>query len=507
MFDELEILPRLKFRRQFLLGPRDFTPNEHWSCIHLPGELYLSIHNDLPYAMTSDNGRTITMIGRVINPYHPNSEESDILSSIMVNAKDFKSFLDCTNILVGRWLIIYQDDGGTYLFTDPFGFRPIYYMSESNGEKICASQPELIKSFQPLELSDDKELYQFLVDHRHINKESLWLGKKTIYKNCLHLMPNHYLDFDKAEQVRFYPSRPLKKKNINEVIDISCEIFQGTMTALSQRYDISLALTSGMDSRLLLAASKHVKDDIEYFVYYQNNFSDEHPDIWVPQKLAQQFDLNFMIRKTSFKELPGWFASILSNNVTCARFLPKTGNIFHSLIDGEKKITISGNGGGVYKTVFNFVEGESVTTDGILLRIFGGGSAPPIFAVREVEDWKNSLNISSLGNYHILDLLYWEQRLGNWGAHFASEQDIAVEEISPFNCRLLIDTFLSSRRSLRSVNEHKIYSELIRRMWPELLFFPINPPPKRNYLSILKRTLRPYVPSSIVSGLKRCLRV
>ena len=472
-------LKRLQFRRQFLLGGERFAPNEYWSAIQLRRGLHLSVHKDLTVFSAGHEQITVTLLGHAIDPLHPDRTEADILQSLIAEAEDLKSIIDSAAPLVGRWIIIVQDDDGTYLFTDPCSFRSVYYYSD--GKNVwCASQPELIRTKCELSLNTDDTLGSFLTDLRHLRMESAWIGSSTIYENCFHLMPNHFVNVESGQQTRFYPTGPIKEKKLADVIELSCAILQGTMTALVARYGVMVALTSGWDSRVQLAASRHVRDELEYFVYSQSNVQEDHPDIWLPRRIAKSLGLNFNV-KQSPDELPGWFVCLLSQNVTCARILPKTGPIYDKLVNGETRINVNGNGSEICRNFFDKFcnrNVEVVSAKELAARMFGEEKASPLFVIKEFQKWKDGFNYPPAENLNIFDFLYWEQRLGNWGAQYPAEQDIAVEEISPFNCRLLFETLSAAPRRLRAAPDYQLYQDMMRQMWPEVLSFPINPKTK-----------------------------
>ncbi len=500
-------LKRLLFRRQFLLGPKRFAPNQYWSSIQLLGGVRLSVHSDLPFTSTSQDGATVTLIGHAIDPDHPQRTEPEVLRSLIRNASQLNSLIDSTKPLVGRWVIILQNQQGTYLFTDPCGCRQVFYYSDGEGV-WCASQPELIRANCHMNLNTDDALVRFLIDPKHALLESPWLGRGTLYESCFHLMANHYLDLDSLQQTRFYPTNPIPDKDTAEIVDTSCAILQGTMTALTARHDVAQALTAGWDSRVLLAASRHVSEHIEYFVYRLSNLAESHPDISVANRMAKELGINFVVRRPA-DVLPGWFVSMLSMNVTCARVLPKTHAIYAELVVGDSRISVNGNGSEIWR---NYIDrycdqdiGDVSSTD-LAARMFGRGRFPP-FVISELDEWKKGFDRRFIGNLNMLDLLYWEQGLGNWGAQYPAERDIAVEQISPFNCRLLIETLLSSPRRLRAEPDYELCQEMIRRMWPEALSFPINPQPegKGHIAGVLKRRIRPHIPSPVVHAVRSVL--
>ncbi|MBN1855292.1 MAG: hypothetical protein JW829_21355 [Pirellulales bacterium] len=279
------------------------------------------------------------------------------------------------------------------------------------------------------------------------------------------------------------------------------------MTALTARHDVLMALTAGWDSRVLLAASKHVSRNIKYFVYRQTNVKKSHSDIWVPKKIAGALGIDFAVKRPFNNQLPGWFVSMLSQNVTCARVLPKTINIYDKLIAGNMRININGNASEICRNFYDKyckMNVSNISSADLAVCMFGDKA--PSFVIKELDEWKNGFDYQTNECLNLLDFLYWEQRLGNWGAQYPAEQDIAVEEISPFNCRLLIETLLSSPRHLRAAPDYPLYRELIRHMWPEALAFPINPHSKGMFVDILKRQVRYYSPSSAIRRLKRLLK-
>lgn len=497
---------RLLFRRQFLLGTERYTPNHHWSCIRLPRGLYLSIHKDLSFTTTSQKEVTITLVGHAIDPHHPKLTNSDVLQSLIAHSSELKSLIDATYPLVGRWMLILQNDHGTYLFTDPCGLRQIYY--HSNGEQVwCASQPEIIRENRTVILNKDIDMMTFLMDQNHARQESAWIGSETIYENCFHLMPNHYLDMDHFEQVRFYTSNYTPCEDTQEIVELSSKILQGTMKALVARHDVTLALTAGWDSRVLLAASKQVCEHIEYYVYRQENMTKNHPDIYIPTRIRRKLGLKFVV-KTPDKEIPGWFVSILSRNVTCARILPKTRNIYHKLRTGENRININGNGSEICRNFFDKYckqdIGDISSTD-LASKMFGN-KIQSKYVTHELDLWKSSFDHQPIVNWNILDYLYWEQKMGNWGSQFPAEQDIATDEISPFNCRQLIECLLSSPRNLRSAPDFILYKEIIMNMWPEVMQFPVNPLPIWDLIGRLKLKIRTHIPLPVERLLKSLLK-
>jgi hypothetical protein len=163
--------------------------------------MHLSVHRDLPVFTATGEGLTATLFGNAIDPLHPELTESDLLHSLVARAAKLDSLIEATVPFVGRWVIIVQQRNATYLFTDPAGLRQVFYCTA--GGDWCASQPEVIKAICGLQPNPDTLLPPFLTHPSHVGRESQWIGSKTLYENCLHLVPNHYKHLESLEQVRF----------------------------------------------------------------------------------------------------------------------------------------------------------------------------------------------------------------------------------------------------------------------------------------------------------------
>jgi len=345
-------LDRLLFRRQFLLGPREFLPNQFWTSLPLNQDLFLSIHVDLPCRVKRHGDNMIALIGLAFDATNPGFDEDLILEMLFMEFGSFESLIKKTEPLAGRWIIIYQDTENTYLFNDTFGFRSIYYHDDGINQ-WCASQPELIRTQCELKYSKDSNLLAYIHSSEFSKKESPFYGSKTIYENCSHLLPNHYLDLRQTRSIRFYPSGSSATQKTREmVVEETAELLKGIFSAVTNRHETALALTSGWDSRLLLAASNEFQGKIQYFTDRKGILSEDHPDVWVSRALAGKSGLNFEVISSEL-ELPGWFISLLSKSVTCARVLPKSRMIYSKYLGRDQRVYLNGNGGEIFRNYYD----------------------------------------------------------------------------------------------------------------------------------------------------------
>jgi hypothetical protein len=493
-------LSNLLFRRQFLLGPLEFKPSELWNCRILHHGLVLSTHQDLIVSSELQGNHSVTIVGFAVDPLFPYKTLSEITKSISSAVNNIDEIIHLTHSLTGRWVIIYQDEKETYLLTDPCGFRSVFYYSDDR-RVWCGSQPEIIKAATLLQLSADKILVDFLMKQHLVGSESIWIGNKTIYENCFRLMPNHYLNLNRLQQVRFFPVDIKTTSNISLIVERATQILQGTYEAIFTRHNSFIqALTGGLDSRVLLAASRRYSQNIQYFVDREGVLPENHPDIWVPKRLARKLNIDFEVKNSKI-DPPGWFISLLANNITGLRVLTKTRSIYAYFLYRETRMNLNGNAGEICRDCpYSPFAAEHIYTTKELLKLILYGKYPITipFLENEIQDWRKNLYTRGGERISIQNLIYWEQRLGTWGAQYPAEQEIAIEQISPFNCRMLIETLLAAPQQLRNRPEYLLHKQLIRAMWPETLSVPINPG-KYSIRFMIKKQIRNFILKPVIN--------
>jgi hypothetical protein len=496
-------LDRLHFRRQFLLGPEPFAPSACWSSAPLRHGLHLSVHMDLPYVRAAQGDVEAVLLGVAVHALEPHLTEQEILDRLLAASPDLETMIERSSPLAGRWVLIRQDGASTHVFTDPCGFRQVFFHAE-DGHVWCGSQPEIIAAVCPLARLVRADLDEFVKTKPYLSRQSAWIGDLTPYDGCLHLMPNHHLRIDPLATVRFYPYRSLPMRSVADVVDAAVPMLEGILTALATRHDASLAISAGWDTRLLLAASRGVQDSIHYFVYGEGLVPEGAADSWVPQELSRRLGLGLIVR-SCVDEGPEWFCDALWTNVTTPRFEAKTRTVWDKFRRRDERLNINGNAGEVCRSFYDHYgkRGTRQYTGADLAAIVGYTGIA--FAESELDRWIEQMPRFAGSELTELDLLYWEQRLGNWGAQYPTEQDIACDEFSPFNCRLLMETLASAPRGVRVAPKYLLSRSLIEHMWPEVLDVPINPIPRSDVLGHAKAWIRPHLPEPLVVTAKRIL--
>jgi len=413
------------------------------------------------------------MLGIALDSYNPTHSNKKITENLARRSPKLPAFISQVERLSGRFVLIYKNDTKFIAIGDACHFRQIYY-GYFDDTIVLTSSPKLFLEYFDFELKSNPLKTEFVNSTEFIKSEHSWFGNKSPDDRLNKLLPNHYLDITTGSAKRFKPQNLFKQINDDQVIRKASKILKGTYKALLNRnYKLVQPLTAGWDTRALLAASKNWKDQISYYVFNRKKYNQKkNQDVRISSKLAEKLEINFQV--ISPNELNQNFINRFKENHIYPRILPKTRNIQHHLSTQKRELTINinGNSAEILRCYYGNHRGN-ITLD-IIIQFSGFPNNE--FVRKELASWyKSANNYAKETGIDLLDLFYWEQRMGNWGALFPYEMDIAIEEISPFNNRTLLYMIYFSGYKNRKKPDHKIFERLIRSMWPETFNMPINP--------------------------------
>jgi hypothetical protein len=473
-------LQKLLYRRQFILGPKFIDSFPFWKKIEIRSTICLTVHPDLQALQIKRGQRSITLLGYILDPTNPDHNDKTILQGLLINlatSHNFDAFIENTYCYGGRWILVVDDAKAVRAFTDAAGYRTLFYTTISNFSPMwCASQPGILAEM--LSLEKDQEALEFLDSPqcKHSgNNEYFFPGESSSYKEIRHLLPNHYLNVTRGYSKRYWPKDYLPTISLDECVEKCSILLTKIMQSAINRFPLVMTITAGRDTRLVLAASRKIKDQVDYYSWMYWDMSEIHSDIVIPAKLLSKLGLHHNIIKCPSvmnKDL----ATIYHNNVTAAHEV--YGVIAQGLYEQlpQRVVHVKGNAipiakCGLRSTLNSWGLGETEITSEILARLTNVDGDD--FAARHYERWISGVGYSY--NLDILDLFWWENREANWQAISQLELDIAQEVFVPFNCRSLLADMLSLDQSYRKPPEYRLHKELIKNMWPELLTVPINP--------------------------------
>jgi hypothetical protein len=463
---------RLVYRNQFVLGPRhvDFPG---WAKLQIRPDILVTAHPDLMCCQAVDGPCSLTLLGFMLDPEDPAKGDQAIVDGLLSSGGTWSAgpagVIPSTFKYAGRWIPIADDGHQVVVFNDPAGMRSVFYATDADAV-WCASQPGMLAQLLNRQTSPEALEIIDSLGFRN-NPEYWWPGCGSPFVGVEHLLPNHLLDLTRGTMQRYWPDRDLPRLRLNDAVKVVAGTLRGIMMSAASRFDLAVSVTAGLDSRLVLAASRDVADHVAYHTVRQLAMPDDHPDIAVPAALLSRLGLRHeLIRAIPFVDPE--FASAFQANTPLAHrhYEPDAAAIFSAY--GGSKVTVTGSVSEAVRNPLSLMGRRSIvgpTSDREMARLWFFTTAPG--AVRAIERWRAELGHTY--NVGPDTLFYLEQRAGNWGAMTQLEFDTAWRDIlTPFNCRALLATMLGVEEPSR----HKaLYLRVTERLWPELLRTPINP--------------------------------
>lgn len=466
-------MKNLKFRRQFLFTRQKSDKFLDWKKEEI-GDYFLYAHPDNELNRVCKRDIDITLIGFFINPHFPDRSNKEILEDLSSN-KSIDAISRSLYSLVGRFVLIIKIQDNFTFFHDTCGLKSIFYTKQNCGF-YAASQPLLLKKVT--KIKKDKKFKEYKESEYKKNAREHWIPcGSSLYEDVYQLVPNHYLNVSDYKQIRFWPVRQLQKKELDKSVTDFSKILKNTLIAANNRFDIALPVTSGWDSRILLSACKDIAKGIYFYTYLYRNLNEDSYDIKIPKKMLSELGLEHHIIDTK-KTLNKSFAKVYTENSDMAH-LDDWGYIANGIINQfpQGKTAVKANCAEIGRCVFyDLVEWnpDISTSEGFLN--LGAHWEDIDFAKDQIQLWFDDIERSKINlGYNLLDLFYWEQRMGSWQAQAQLEWDIIHESFTPFNNRELIDIMLAVDPKYRKKHNYLFFTKVMEYLWKDVLDIPIKP--------------------------------
>lgn len=434
----------------------------------------LFTHPLLNHTTAKSEHTELHLLGDIYDWVNPFQNNEQILASLAKN-ESWDNFLVELASYSGRFIIIYLSANAFYIINDACAQLEVYH---NNSFSAFGSQPKIIKLVNKHYPYTDKTEVNFFRSKAFLSK-GVYYGNKTHVQNIKHLLPNHHLNIRGKKMVRNYPTEPIIHMPVNEAAGRAVIMLTGYLKAIAHRERIAIALTAGYDSRVLFLASLNLPT--AYFLHRHSRMSNTHYDITISDQLIKMFKKEFAVIPTIPPE-----QTVYPNSYALSLDFPRYWSIPVMIYNEHTYIT--GNIGKIARNYFGYHKKPSAR---YLSLLSGYKNAKAV--VSEYQEWldTNEALFASHG-YSVLDMFYWEEIMGNWGAKAKTESyALGMKAISPFNSRLLLTILLSTERKFRDAYNNTLYNRIIELLAPEALDIPINPTKTYRFTKAL-RFLRLY---------------
>jgi hypothetical protein len=431
------------------------------------GERFTKILNwllipEAPFALERSGTHQCLLIGDVFSSVHVNHERREIAKELS-KANETKEFLHSIRHLTGRFVAILFEGDHIQVFGDAMGQFEVYHDKDCS---VIASSLAVMGQVIDLKphSGQKKELYDQIDTGSKIQ-----IGYTTKFENAFHLMPNHLIDSEKKDQVRYYPTVDdlEEKRSLEEGATSIARALELYAQSISRIPNLSIPVTGGNDSRILLGAFR--KHQFDCFIFDHPDSNRAHRDIRVAKKLlaSQNKKLRIIKYKAEFDDEGKEF---YSDESRLPRIQTRTyiWNAYHKYL--KQNYVLVGYGGEIGRSFFKNIKNPNARMFAALM----GYPGNPV-VIEEMQKWIDKIGADLLTQENIMDWFYWEQRMGNWGARLMTEVAYVADQVSPMNSRFILETMLMVPKKHRQFTGNDLTERIIKSLDPSLLTVSINP--------------------------------
>ena len=392
------------------------------------------------------------------------SQDIEGIEWLWRHCHNIESFVKAEKFLGGKYVLFLRIKEQYYVMGDATCSIPVFYTCDGD-DVLCSCYAYQMAN--EMQLTPDDTLLKI----RECGDASQIMPYDyTIWKGVKRLLPNHYLHLNEKRTVRIVNHHSVQSVlTAEEAAENTLPYIKRLADFYSTKFSIACALTSGRDSRAVLAVLGCNKQMPVYTINHEE-FGENTPDIVVPKLIAEQTHLNYQQFKDI--ELSGVDIAeanaILGENNYSKRTLMLAHTIKHYL--GENAVINGDIIGQVGKCSLHRDIPQCFATPSYFRCKLHNYSKEAkeglrlwLQEIKESDECVNSFDLFSI-----------ENRMGVWAANENEIYNMMGQYyLNIFNSRSIIYEWTRVDRRERKVSA--IHMAIIKSLHPELLEIPFEP--------------------------------
>ncbi len=470
------------FYGQFIFSRTDNDKLKSWRKKVFNG-WFLKVHPLLNiHELKGAKGSTIGwLIGNVIDPEEGLYVDDRVIYCQEEDYTDPSKIEDFIYKFNGRFIFVSSDDRLPRVYLDAGGSLALVY---SGIKKAIASTASLIKWYNDEEVIDERNPLG------ELKPNQFYPGSMTAFPEIDRLLPNHYLEIESFTPIRHWPTsspEQIDEKDIGPVLYRIRENIRNIIGAVIDKYPVYMGLTSGKDTRAILACCKEYTEKITFFTFDYKSFPGVF-DMKISRLIADRFKLEHLVlsiedtgeRDKKVYQVRTGYSGNYRKSRDFYQALKNHLDMNHAIVTGfAGEMTRS-----PYLNKFDDLR-ESISPEKLIRLVHVPYREPFVVPFNKWYDEVKGLNLGL-----ILDLLYLEQRFGSWAApHLYGIAPFKVH-IIPYISREIFENLLKLPLEYRVTQA--VPKDLVSLFWPELNDYPFyhfsyKPLPLRIYEMMKKK--------------------
>lgn len=453
-------------RKQFVIGPDVFPERDDWRCRSIGPNVSLSHCPELRVDHVGDaDGARWALLGFAVETDESSGEpRSQIARTPTVGVPMlYESW-------AGRWVLV----GGGQLHMDAGGLLGCFYGRDAEDRIWISSSPALLRQIlaSTLDLSADPRQLRY-------RRGLYWFTPpRSRFENMRRLLPSQALDLSTGLE-RHRPLMPPidPTRDLEEVL----ALIERKLTVILERLareeqPLWLGLSGGFDSRLMLAIARRAGLDIKTFTRVTSRMS--VADRVLPPRLARQAGYPHIFVRQSSKETVR--AKIVAEHTAGHVSDGDAQPFLQGVRDGLAGISFGGHGFSVASGFRNLAILPATISDPVggarlIAELFKESVSSG--AIAGIQDWLTWAIDHPQAHLDWRDRFFIEQRQAGWLSSKEQLYDLTpLERFAVLNASQMHALLLGLPADRRVGSRSQ--AELIRRLAPDLLKEPFNPPDK-----------------------------
>ena len=412
------------------------------------------------------NGREAAVIGYCIDAHGEISREDIPVALCACETLD-TAWQFCDR-LAGKYIVYYADGPKVYLWGDATCSIPLNY--GKNGERICISPFDRMTA-DCIGVQPDERLARL---RQSADASQAMPYDWTPYREVKCLLPNQVLDVTGMQSIRMPHvclERVMDSKGIVRRTILLSDVI---MKAYEEDFDLICPLTSGYDSRAVLAIARRTIPDIPCFTIKFDGMDENAADVAIPEQICREMGL-------PYQEI----VPIAPEDALIEEISRHAGlcNAKDRISEGIAYCTANQERARLHGDIIGQIGKSSVMNsvpDGLIGPRFLQCKIHNTDVLAREGMRAHIREIRQSGNGgDLCDLFAWESRCGRWaGQEEALYALCGMNSLSIFNCREMILLWLQIPRRQRK--QSLFHKWLIAACDARLVEYPFNPDARMN---------------------------
>ena len=423
------------------------------------GKYTLSLDNNTPFACAAKGEIACAIYGLAVNVI--TGESDNLVNQIVDTCKNVDDAVAYEKQLGGKYILLFKSGGEYYIQGDATCSIPIFYNTE--GAFICSDNFNYIVNAKGYEAD---EAFSFIRKSGDISQAMPY--DITQYKEIKQLLPNHYLEINKQTAIRFINAEAKQKEiSVAEATKLAAPMIEKLLSFYQKQYKIYCPITSGRDSRVVLAFLIKSKEAFSCYTIKHPHHNESTQDITVPAELCKKVNIDHKLVEDAV--VPDALKEEMDRRLGSEHYSQRTLQIAHTIQKdfGDRAIINGDIIGQVGKCSLHRDIPEIFATPAYFrckLHNYSKG------AKKQIKLWLQEIKRSG-EKVNTFDLFSIENRMGRW----AAQENLIYNTLGQvylniFNSRSIVYIWTAVARKERKLS--KLHIDLIRETQGDLLEIP-----------------------------------